>query len=43
MAEAAALITIPEALTQAVTQTGATLAALSEESPLLLIFLRQFG
>lgn len=35
--------TIPEALAKAVAQTGTTLAALSEESPLLLVFLRQFG
>ena len=35
--------TIAEALTKAVTQTGTTLAALSDQSPLLLVFLRQFG
>jgi len=43
MAEAATSTTIPEALTQAITQTGATLGSLSDESPLLLVFLRQFG
>ena len=34
---------IPEALANAVTQNGTTLAALSEQSPVLLVFLRQFG
>jgi len=36
-------LTIPEALAQFATQNGITVAALSEESPLLLIFLRHFG
>ena len=43
MSERAAPTTIAEALTKAVTQTGTTLAALSDQSPLLLVFLRQFG
>jgi len=34
---------IAAALAGARTQTGRTLAGLSEQSPLLLIFLRQFG
>jgi len=43
MVETAAPTTIPEALTKAVTQNGATLAALSDGSPVLLVFLRHFG
>jgi len=34
---------IAAALAEARTQTGKTLAELSEPTPLLLIFLRQFG
>jgi hypothetical protein len=34
---------IPEALAQYKTQRGTTLAALSEQAPVLLIFLRHFG
>jgi hypothetical protein len=43
MVETAISTTIPQALANAVTQTGTNLAALSDESPLLLVFLRQFG
>jgi len=39
----ASATTIAEALESAVTETGTTLAALSGEAPLLLVFLRQFG
>jgi len=39
----ASTTTVAEALEGAVTQTGTTLAALSDEAPLLLVFLRQFG
>jgi hypothetical protein len=34
---------IAQALGQAITQKGITLAALSDERPLLLVFLRHFG
>jgi hypothetical protein len=36
-------LSIPEALAQFETQNGITVAALSDESPLLLVFLRHFG
>jgi hypothetical protein len=36
-------LTIPDALAQFSTQKGITVAALNDESPLLLIFLRHFG
>jgi hypothetical protein len=35
--------TIAASLAQHTTQKGATLAALSDECPLLLVFLRHFG
>ena len=35
--------TIADALTRYTTQKGATLAALSEDRPVLLVFLRHFG
>lgn len=34
---------ISESLLQNTTQKGTTLAALSDQRPLLLVFLRQFG
>ena len=34
---------VADALAHATTQKGTTLAALSDERPLLLVFLRQFG
>ena len=43
MKQAAETSTIPDALTQHATQKGISLAALSDQSPLLLVFLRQFG
>jgi len=43
LTEMVSTITIAEALESAVTETGTTLAALSGEAPLLLVFLRQFG
>lgn len=36
-------LTVPTALAEFGTQHGTTLAALSDESPILLIFLRHFG
>ena len=43
MPEPAAITTTADALAQATTQKGTTLSALSDERPLLLVFLRQFG
>jgi hypothetical protein len=43
MSEPPIITTIAEALACATTQKGATLAGLSDERPLLLVFLRQFG
>lgn len=43
MKKAAETATIPDALNQHATQKGISLAALSEQSPVLLVFLRQFG
>ena len=43
MADTPETTTVPEALANAVTQNGTSLAALSEERPILLVFLRQFG
>jgi|GraSoiStandDraft_4_1057263.scaffolds.fasta_scaffold1064562_2 hypothetical protein len=37
------ILTIPETLANAPTNRGSTLAALSDERPVLLLFLRQFG
>jgi len=37
------MTTIADALICATTQKGSTLAGLSDERPLLLVFLRQFG
>ena len=34
---------IAQSLEEAITQKGITLAALSDERPLLLVFLRHFG
>ena len=43
MSERAAITTIADALAHATTQKGNTLSALSDEHPMLLVFLRQFG
>ena len=43
MPQATAATTVAEALAHATTQNGTTLAALSDERPLLLVLLRQFG
>ena len=43
MSQPQTALTIPEALAQFATQNGITVAALSEDSPLLLVFLRHFG
>jgi hypothetical protein len=43
MPQAVTSTTIRDALAETATQKGAKLAALSEERPLLLVFLRHFG
>jgi hypothetical protein len=43
MSQTAPVINISNALRHAITQKGASLAALSDMQPLLLVFLRQFG